>query len=398
MSPGFGKKAWIQPFSDYPSWITGKRYSTTQPRGKTECSTTNTNYNTYMFLRPILLALLSALLFGAAAPAGKLLLAELDPIQLAGWLYIGAAIGVTPVVLRQRGVGSLGTIGRDNLLRLSGAILFGGVLGPIALLLGLQLASAASVSLWLNLELVATALLGHLFFREQLGPQAWIGVAGVVAASAMITFEPSAGGVGAILFVALACLCWGLDNHLTALIDGLTPAQSTFWKSITAGSFNLTLAALIGSTLVLTTHVAGAVVVGSLAYGASIALYIEAAQQLGATRAQMLFASAPFFGAALAAGVLREPIGLIQITAAGLLVVSLALLFRKHAHRHTHDRTEHEHWHRHDDGHHAHSHPGRPASQGHSHRHSHEPGMHTHEHVHDLHHRHGHHGNGDARE
>jgi drug/metabolite transporter (DMT)-like permease len=343
-----------------------------------------------MLIRPILFALLSALLFGAATPAGKILLTELHPVQLAGWLYIGAALGVAPAVLRKRVPVSFASLGRPNLLRLSGAILFGGILGPIALLLGLRLASAASVSLWLNLELVATALLGHLFFREQLGPHAWLGVTGVVAASTMITFEPTAGGVGAILLVAFACLCWGLDNHLTALIDDITPAQSTFWKSICAGTFNLALAALIGSTFTMTPHVAGAVLVGSLAYGASIALYISAAQQLGATRAQMVFASAPFFGVVLAAAVLHETITPLQIAAAALLVFSLVLLFRRHAHAHTHAHMEHEHWHRHDDGHHSHVHPGLPASHGHSHRHTHEPIVHVHEHVHDLHHRHRH--------
>ena len=41
--------------------------------------------------------------------------------------------------------------------------------------------------------------------------------------------------------VLLACCCWGLDNHLTALIDGLTPSQSTFWKGLVAGSVNTAL-------------------------------------------------------------------------------------------------------------------------------------------------------------
>jgi drug/metabolite transporter (DMT)-like permease len=339
-------------------------------------------------MRPVLLALLSALLFGAATPAGKVLLRELDPVQLAGWLYLGAAVGVMPAIFGRGGFTSILAMGRKSFLRLLGAILFGGIVGPIALLLGLRLASASSVSLWLNLELVATALLGHFLFREQLELRGWIGTAGVVSASALLTAGEGRGGLAAVLLVALACLCWGLDNHLTALIDGITPAQSTFWKGLGAGVSNLALAALIGSSMPDAIQAASAVAVGTLSCGVSIALYIGAAQQLGATRAQMIFASAPFFGAALSTIALGEPLGAVQLLAAGLLALSLVVLFNTHEHRHTHGATEHEHWHRHDDGHHLHTHRGLPASHGHSHRHRHDPTTHGHPHWHDLHHRH----------
>lgn len=339
----------------------------------------------------ILLALLSALLFGAATPASKVLLAGLDPIQLAGWLYLGAAVGVLPPILRSGGFTSPRQMDRKNRLRLLGAIVCGGILGPIALLFGLRLASAASVSLWLNLELVATALLGHVVFRDHLGWRGWMGAIGVVAACVIISVGEGSSGLAATALVALACLFWGLDNHLTALIDGITPTQSTFWKGLAAGSFNLVLASAIGSSFPDVRLILGGLLVGTLAYGASIALYITAAQQLGATRAQMFFAAAPFFGAGLSAVVLAEPLVVWHFVAAGVFAVSLVLLVRdQHEHQHSHQAVEHEHWHRHDDGHHLHEHPGLPASHWHSHRHRHEPIEHSHRHWHDIHHRHPH--------
>lgn len=282
-------------------------------------------------------------------------------------------------------------MGRKNLGRLAGAVLFGGILGPITLLLGLRLASAGSVSLWLNLELVATVLLGHFLFREPLGPRGWVAAAGVITASALLTAGESAGGLAAGALVALACLLWGLDNHLTALIDAITPAQSTFWKGLAAGVFNLALAAILGSARP-ELHVAlSAIAVGAVSYGASIALYITAAQQLGATRAQMVFAGAPFFGAGLSALALSEPPAIVHFVAAGLLAVSLSLLFRDHHdHVHTHEAVEHEHRHRHDDGHHLHEHSALPAIRWHSHRHRHQEQTHRHAHWSDLHHRHSH--------
>lgn len=253
---------------------------------------------------PVALALLSAGLFGSATPASKYLLRDLAPFALAGLLYLGAAAAVAPRALR----GRTWKLDRRNAARLLGAVLFGGALGPVLLLLGLRLASAASVSMWLNLEMVATAVLGALLFRDHLGRVAWLGVGGVVLAGAILSYEEGTAGPRAGLLVAAACACWGIDNHLTALIDGITPTQSTLCKGLVAGSVNLAIGASIAPFDAGIVSVALAVLVGCLSYGASIALYISAAQHMGATRAQMVFASAPFFGVALAATALGEPI------------------------------------------------------------------------------------------
>lgn len=337
------------------------------------------------------LALLSALLFGASTPASKVLLDQIHPVQLAGWLYLGAAIGVFPVLRRGRRRLFPARGDRRTALRLGGAILFGGVLGPVALLLGLRFASAASASLWLNLETAATAALGALFFRDHLPPRGWLAVAGVFGAGAVISAGAGSGGVTAALFIAAACVFWGLDNHLTALIDGITPAQTTFWKGIAAGTFNLVLAGVLGAGQPPVVTVLAAVGVGTVSYGISIALYISSAQHLGATRAQMFFASAPFLGAGVSWLVLGEPVGMSHVLGGGLLAGSLVLLFSEsHSHRHTHEAMEHDHSHRHDDGHHNHVHPGLPASHRHAHPHRHEVLTHAHPHWPDLHHRHAH--------
>jgi drug/metabolite transporter (DMT)-like permease len=336
-------------------------------------------------------ALLSALLFGASTPASKLLLGALDAFQLAGLLYLGAALGMAPLVARERSAGATLRFDRRNALRLGGAVLCGGAFGPVLLLAGLRLAGAGSISLLLNLEIVATAVLGVALFREHLGRSAWLGVAGVVLAGALVGAQDGSPGLAAAALVAAACTCWGLDNHLTALIDGISPARSTFVKGLAAGSTNLAiglaLAPLNGGAATLI----AALAVGALSYGASIALYVRAAHELGATRAQAIFASAPFAGAALSFSLLGEALTLAHLAAFALLAPSLWLLLRsQHAHVHSHGALEHTHSHRHDDGHHAHAHQGLAASERHSHPHRHEPVTHAHLHWPDLHHRHEH--------
>jgi drug/metabolite transporter (DMT)-like permease len=339
------------------------------------------------FSRPVALALFAAALFGAGVPASKPLLAALTPFQLAGLLYLGAALGVAPAAARA-GL-RLPRAGDRNRLRLFGAVAAGGVCGPLLLLFGLRLAGAASVSLWLCFEVVATALLGALFFRDRIGPRGAAGVLCALAGALLLSAREGASGLAAGGLVIAACTCWGLDNHLTALIDGITPSQTTFWKGLVAGAANLAIglasAPLAGSAA----QVAAAIAVGTLAYGASIALLISASQALGATRAQSAFASAPFFGALFALLFLGEALGAAHGAAALLFGAGVALLsLDRHAHIHEHTALEHEHAHRHDDGHHDHPHPGEERSLWHTHRHRHEPIVHSHPHWPDLHHRH----------
>ena len=336
-------------------------------------------------------AFVAALLFGASTPASKWLLGETTPLQLAGLLYLGAALGTAIPFARERRRSLRRAMGRANALRLVGAIALGGIVAPVLLLVGLRSATAGSVSLLLNLEMAATAVLGVWLFREPLGPRGWLGVAGVVLAGAVVAEGAGWPGRVAAMWVAGACVCWGLDNHLTARIDGVTPASSTFWKGAVAGATNLALGLALAPFAGGVATLAGGLCVGALSYGASVALYIASAQKLGATRAQAIFAVAPFAGAALSWLVLGEAITAAQAAAAALLAASIAVLLRsQHEHEHVHDEIEHVHDHRHDDGHHTHSHAEFARDARHSHWHRHEAIAHAHPHWPDLHHRHDH--------
>ena len=339
---------------------------------------------------PVLWCLGSAALFGASTPASKALLdGAMGPLSLAGLLYLGAALATLPSALK----GGRSQRQRDpaNLRRLGGAILTGGILGPAALLLGLQSAPSASVSLWLNLETTATALLAWAFFREHMDARTWTANGLVLVAGVLLAAPDGFAVAPAALLVALGCVCWGLDNNLTAVIDGFTPAQTTCAKGAVAGTFNLGLGLWLEGVLPSLGAVLAALAVGALAYGASIVLYIRGAQQLGATRSQMLFATAPFLGMALAWLALGEPILDVQVAAAATMAVALGLLLSsKHGHAHSHTAVTHTHAHRHDDDHHTHTHEGLPPEVWHTHEHSHDAVRHNHPHQPDLHHRHEH--------
>jgi drug/metabolite transporter (DMT)-like permease len=266
------------------------------------------------------LALASGILFGLATPASKVLVGDLGPYALAGLLYLGAALAMLPAI---RGK-PLRPAGMDR-QRLAGAIVFGGIGGPLLLLLGLQAARASSVSVWLNLELVWTAVLGVLLFHERSSKWSWIAVAFVVAASVAVGWTDSLAGLLPGSLVAAACLCWGLDNHWTAQIKSIPASAMTFWKGLVGGTVNLAIGLLLGATLAPSQGLAG-LAIGTVCYGVSITLYIISARSIGATRAQVLFSTAPLWGVLAAVALLGEPWTWRLSVAAGLVGLAVASL------------------------------------------------------------------------
>ena len=343
-----------------------------------------------MKYRYFLYALASAALFGVAAPFSKVLLREIQqPNPLAGLLYLGAAFISLPVVLARRIKGKfVFPPDRLNRRRLLGAVFFGGLVGPVLLLLGLKYALASSVSMWLNLETVATAVLAVVLFKEHLGRWTWVANIGVLIAGILLSVNEGWSGFIGILFVGGAAVAWGLDNNFTAVIDGISPEDSTFWKGLIAGSANLLIGVLLAPGIISTDWL-WAIGLGGFSYGLSIILYIRAAQGLGATRSQMIFSSAPLWGVLISVIYLGESFGWLQIVAGVLLVGSVALLLiDRHSHSHKHAPQQHEHEHFHGDSHHGHTHAERARSGSHLHRHEHGELVHRHPHWPDLHHRH----------
>jgi drug/metabolite transporter (DMT)-like permease len=339
----------------------------------------------------VLLGLISAALFGVATPISKILLGGLTQFQLAGLLYLGAGIAMLPFVISRRGTARRTRLDAKNALRLAGAVLAGGCVAPVLLLLGLSAARAGSVSLWLNLELAATAVLGFLFFHDHLDGGGWIGVGGALLAGVLVTIGEGSAGIVPALLVAGACACWGLDNSLTALIDALTPQETTFLKGAIAGVVNTAIGVIAAGSLPLVGIGFAALGIGAACYGGSIALFIAAAQRIGAARAQVLFAAGPFFGLLVAVFALGERLTALQAVAMLILAGAIALMLRaRHAHAHRHEPGLHVHAHRHDDLHHDHPHAVAPVVLAHSHEHLHDAVEHDHVHVSDLHHRHAH--------
>lgn len=335
--------------------------------------------------------LASAVLFGAGTPVAKLLLGDVGPWLMAGLLYLGAGIGLGMARLIRRAPRV--HLARADVPPLLGAILFGGMLGPVLLMLGLVQLPASGASLLLNAEGVATALLAWFVFRENFDLRVALGMIAIVAGAVVLTVPATIefGSVWPSLAVLGACVCWGIDNNLTRRIALTDATWIAAVKGGVAGPVNLALACGLGASIPAVLPALAAMGVGLLAYGVSLVLFIVAMRHVGTARAGAYFSVAPFFGAVLAI-LLGEPVTVALVIAAVLMALGVWLhLTERHEHEHTHEAVTHDHWHTHDDGHHDHEHP-EPVAPGvrHRHVHMHEAVTHTHAHFPDAHHRHEH--------
>jgi drug/metabolite transporter (DMT)-like permease len=346
-------------------------------------------------LRGAYLALVAAALFGASAPLAKSLLASITPQLLAGFLYIGSGVGLT-VFRLVRGARAEAPLTRTDVPWLSGAIAFGGIVGPVLLMIGLTRTPASGASLLLNLEGVFTACLAWFVFQENVDRRIALGMLAIVAGGIVLTWEGHAswGGVIGPLAIAGACLSWAADNNLTQKVSGGDPAQIAMLKGLVAGGVNTAIALGRGAQLPVASPLAAALVVGFLSYGVSLVMYVLALRHLGTARTGAYFSTAPFVGAALSLIAFRERPTNGFVTAAALMAIGVWLhLSERHEHEHVHDPMDHAHAHVHDE-HHRHEHvPGDPPvtdPKPHTHAHHHGPLAHSHPHYPDIHHRHGH--------
>jgi len=345
---------------------------------------------------PFVQALLAASLFGASAPLSKLLLGEIPPVLLAAFLYLGSGFGLLIVKLIEKNVRSErkeARLTRSDWPWLTGAILAGGVVAPIVLMFSLRDAPAATASLLLNFESVATTVIAAVVFKEAVGRRAGWAIGLITIASILLStdFSNKWGLSLSALGVLAACFLWGVDNNLTRHISAKDPLVIVTVKGLAAGMVSLTIACLLGNTFPSLATTMLALLLGAFSYGLSIFLFVHAMRGLGAGRTSALFGTAPLAGMLLSFLIYREFPGIFFLVSFPIMAVGAYLLLKEnHDHYHIHEQITHEHRHGHTDGHHEHEHDVTNLGQSHSHVHHHDLLEHTHDHAPDLHHRHTH--------
>lgn len=251
----------------------------------------------------IFLAILAAALYAVNSPFSKLLLDYMPSTLMAGFLYVGAGVGMGVIALIRKTAKI--NQGEEKLTRsdlpYTVAMVVLDIAAPIFLLLGLSYTMAANASLLNNFEIVATSLIALMVFKERISPRLWLGIGFVTLSCALLSFEDISSlkfSFGS-LFILLACLCWGIENNCTRRLSSKDPLQIVVVKGLCSGAGSIIIGLILGERITHLWSIFAVLGVGFVAYGLSIFFYVYAQRSLGAARTSAYYAIAPFIGTIL---------------------------------------------------------------------------------------------------
>lgn len=276
---------------------------------------------------PVLLALLAAAFYAVNTPFSKLLLRCIAPTMMAAFLYLGAGLGVGVMYLFHIGKEAQSErLTRADLPYTLGMIVLD-IAAPILLMAGISIGSASNASLLGNFEIVATALIALLVFKERITAKLWVAIGFITLSSIVLSFDgakslqPSLGS----LFVILATCCWGLENNCTRKISEKSTYEIVVCKGLCSGCGSLLVSLAVGEPLPAFRFILCAMLLGFVAYGLSIFMYVRAQRDLGAAKTSAYYAVAPFIGTFLSFVVNGE--ALTSTYFAGLVLMVLGTVF-----------------------------------------------------------------------
>ena len=220
------------------------------------------------------------------------------------------------------------------------------IAAPIFLMHGISQGSAANASLLGNFEIVATTLIALFIFKEAVSPRLWIAIALITVSSALLSFEGTESfkfSYGS-LYVLTATVCWGFENNCTRNISSKDTYEIVVLKGIFSGLGSLVIAFIKRETMPGLIYIAASLLLGFVAYGLSIFLYVRAQSVIGAAKTSAYYAIAPFVGAFFSFVFLKEELSWIYLVAlavmtAGSVLVAADTIIRHHEHMHQHSFT-----------------------------------------------------------
>ena len=274
--------------------------------------------------KAIFYAILAAALYALNAPVSKLLLQNVPPTMMAGFLYLGAGIGMAlmGLVRSKTGHGKKETrLTKKDLPYTLGMVALD-IAAPIFLMIGLTRTTAANASLLNNFEIVATSLIALLVFGEKIGKRLWTAIGLITLSSILLSVEDASSfqfSFGS-LFVLAACVCWGLENNCTRCLSRSDPLEIVVIKGFGSGIGSVIIGLVVGEALPLWGDILKILLLGFVAYGLSIYFYVYAQRDLGAAKTSAYYAVAPFIGVALSFIIFREIPGVLFFIALAIMI------------------------------------------------------------------------------
>ena len=275
------------------------------------------------------LALAAAVCYSINIPISKILLLSVSECMMAGLLYLGAGLSIGLLSLFGARKKTRTKLSSSDMPYVIGMVVLDAV-APVLLMLGLRQSSASLATLVNNFEIVATALIAQAFFREKITRRGWEAIALISLSTVVLTlsFDGSMTLSPSLLLVLAATVCWGLENNCTRMISGKDTYEIVFIKGIFSGLGSISVALMTGESFPGWKYILYALLLGTVAYGLSIFLYIRAQNEIGASRTSSFYAVNPFIGSLLSFFILHESVSAKYLIALIIMIAGTALMVR----------------------------------------------------------------------
>ncbi len=326
-------------------------------------------------IKAVIFALSAAIFYAVNVPLSKILLRNIELSFMAGLLYLGAGIGMMILSLLKLNIdGDSEPFTKDDLPFIAGMIVLD-IAAPIFLMTGITYGTSSNASLLGNFEIVATALIASVIFREPVSTCLRIAIALITLSGMILTF----GGAESLkfsygsIFVLMAASFWGLENNCTRKLSSKSASMIVILKGFFSGLGSIMIALMTAENIPPLYDSLCALMLGFVAYGLSIFFYVRAQETLGAAKTSAYYAAAPFIGALMSFVILREKLSGTYILAlavmlAGSVLVVIDTMIQRHSHTHRHA--------------YIHSHNGIIHAHIFTHTHEHNHLLNTHNHFH----------------
>lgn len=276
-------------------------------------------------IKAVSFALIAALLYGISAPVSKVLLEKVPPTLMAALVYLGAGFGMFFLHLGRSLLIKTNTetkVTKKELPFIFGMIVLD-VAAPIFLMIGLTMTTSANASLLNNFEIVATSVIALVVFKEAISKRLGLAISLITLASIILSFtdaESVSFSLGSV-FVLMACIAWGFENNCTRMLSIKDPLQIVIIKGFGSGIGSLIIAYGIQELEYFGSYILWSLLLGFVAYGMSILLYIRAQRDLGAAKTSAFYAAAPFIGVVVSWIILREPLSATFFIALVIMII-----------------------------------------------------------------------------
>ena len=277
-------------------------------------------------------AILAAALYAINIPFSKILIEYVDSTMMAGFLYLGAGVGMflyTTIsgVFGKRAVKEPLTKAE---LPYTIAMILLDIAAPILLMHGLSITTSANATLLNNFEIVATSLIALVVFKEFVSKKLWIAIGLVTLASVILTFEGEGSfqfNIGSLMVLG-AATCWGFENNCTRMLSHKSSEEIVIIKGIFSGLGSIITAFILREQIPDWIYIVLVLLLGFVSYGLSINFYIMAQAKLGAAKTSAYYSIAPFLGVAFSLLLLGERPGVQFYVALAVLLVGTLLIVK----------------------------------------------------------------------